>query len=116
MADIIKIIVSGIVPAAPALVIWITAVILTTIVFRRSGGKAERLLLAGAVIYLVSSLLLIPSPIIFWEMVSNEPENISTVATWITMIRKIIAMTGLVCFLSAFWVKFKKDSMPANAD
>jgi len=117
-ADVIQALTIGLIATSPALVVWIAAVIVTAMLVRRSGGKAERLLLAGAVIYLVSSLLLIPSNLIISGLMSQGPEgisSISTVSTWIVMLRKVIGMAGLICFINAFWVKFNiKDSTLAD--
>ncbi|MFC1921097.1 hypothetical protein ACFLYQ_05175 [Chloroflexota bacterium] len=109
-ADILEIVLVNIYTAAPSVIFWIIAVILTTKLFRRVRGRAERLLLAGTIIYLVSSLLSIPSNLFVTGLLWSGPkdiENIRAVSTWFMMIRNVITSSGMICFIYAFWVKFK---------
>jgi len=94
--------------ATPALVFWIAVIILAAIILRRSGGRAERFLVAGAGIGIAGTLLRIPvsaiSPWLFQQDYSHT--YISCVSTSCGIFLNIIGMAGIICFVYAFWLKF----------
>jgi len=106
----IQVIIGGLLFSVPALVGWIVAVILATIMLRRGGARAERFLLVGASLMLVGSLLDIPTPALsMWLSVSREMTNVQA-ASWLPifgLIRGVISLAGIICLVYAFWVKFK---------
>lgn len=98
--------------AAPALVFWIVIIIFATIMLRRVGGRAERFLVAGVGIEMAGTLLRIPmgaiAPWIFHQGYSTT--YISSVSTGYGIFLNVISMAGIICFIYAFWVKFKAKS------
>ncbi len=95
--------------AAPSLILWIAVIVFATIMLRRAGGRAERFLVAGAGIEIAGTLLRIPvgaiAPWLFHQGYSIT--YISTVTTGSGIFLNVISMAGIICFIYAFWVKFK---------
>jgi len=103
----------GLVGAAPALVFWIAVIAVGIIMLRRSGGRAERFLVAGASLNIVSSLLRIPvTAITLWLFHEGYSTTyINSVASGCGIFLNVISMAGIICLIYAFWVKFKaRDS------
>ena len=94
---------------APYLAGWIAVIILAAIMLRRGWGRAERFLVAGASLKLVSNLLHIPAiAIVPWLI--QEGSSITyanSVAFGYGIFRGVIGMAGIICLVYAFWVKFK---------
>lgn len=103
------IIIASIASAIPRLVIWTAVIILSAIVLRRSVGRAERFLLAGVILMLVSTLLNIPSPFIVpWFIESGGATNlISSISRGYRILLGIIDMAGIICLIYGFWIKFR---------
>ena len=103
-------IIGGLFSSAPGLVGWIVALILAIIMLRRGGAIAERLLLIGACLMLLTYILAIPTSILgIWLRTSQEMTNVQ-VAFWLSifgLVRGLISLAGIVCLVYAFWVKFK---------
>ena len=93
----------------PALALWIAVVIFATIVLRRGGGRAERFLVAGASLKIISNLLSIPSFAILHWFISRgySIDYANSVVTGYGIFCKVIGMAGIICLVYAFWVKFK---------
>ena len=105
----ISIFTAGLINAAPSLVIWIAAIVLATVLLRRGGGRAEKFLLTGAGVMLVSSLLMIPGIVVVPYLVERgAPMTDAASASWsLNLLRNVIGMVGIICLVYAFWVKFK---------
>ena len=103
-------IVGGILSSIPSLVGWIIAVIFASIMLRRGGARAERFLLIGACLMLISSVLAIPTSALgIWLQTGREITNVQT-AFWLSifgLFRGIISLAAIICLVYAFWVKFK---------
>jgi len=95
--------------ASPALVFWIAVIIFATITLRRVGGRAERFLVAGASLEMAGTLLRIPagaiSPWLYHQGYSTA--YMSSVSTGCGIFLNVISMAGIICFVYAFWLKFK---------
>ncbi|MFC2072671.1 hypothetical protein ACFLUU_08265 [Chloroflexota bacterium] len=95
--------------AIPAVVFWIAVIVFVKVKLHRSGGRAERFLIAGAVLEIISSLLRIPlagvSPWLFHKGFSMT--YISSVTLVFGIIPDVISMVGITFLVYAFWVKFK---------
>lgn len=108
----IPIIIASIAAAAPRLAVWIAAIILSAIVLRRNGGKAERLLLAGVVLMLASTLFDIPSSVIVPLAIGRGDTItlVSSISRIYEFLLGIIDMAGIICMVYGFWVKFRAAS------
>jgi hypothetical protein len=99
----------GLISVAPSLAFWIAVVIVVAIMLRRGGGRAERFLVAGASVKLVSNLLSIAwIAIVPWLMhrgysMDNAVSRLSGYGIFID----VVSMAGIICLIYAFWVKFK---------
>ena len=102
--------IGGLISSAPALVGWIVAIVLATIMLRHGGGRAERFLLAGASLILSKSLIVIPTPaLITWLTVDRGMTNVEVVSVLSVfhIVISCIGLAGIICLVYAFWIKFK---------
>lgn len=108
----ISIFAAGIINASPSLIFWIAVVVLATMLLRRRRVKAEKCLLAGAVVMLVSSLLTIPGVAIVPYLVGKGATmtEASSAAWSLNLLRSIIGMAGIICLVYAFWIKFNQKA------
>jgi hypothetical protein len=106
----------GLIGVAPSLAFWIAVVIFAAIMLRRSGDRAERFLVAGASVNLVSSLLRIPGIAIMpWLMHEGYSMTyITSITSGYGIFCNIIGMAGTICLVYAFWVKFKTRSLSSE--
>ena len=105
----LPLIISGLVTAGPPLVGWIVAIILAVVMLRRGGGRAERLLVIGVSLMLVTSLihaLMVGLPV--W--LQDTGMSVGTVISRVLLMRSLITLAGIVCLVYAFWIKFKVKS------
>ena len=95
--------------AAPALVFWIAVIIFIIVMLRSGGGRAERFLVAGASLEITGTLLRIPTGAITpWLLQKGYSITyINSVTTGCDIFLNVISMAGIICFIYAFWVKFK---------
>jgi len=98
---------------APALVLWIAVIIFAVIMLRRGGGRAERFMIAGAGIKIVSNLLRIPMVFIVPWLIDRgySSDYAISVSTGYGIFLNVIGMAGIICLVYAFWVKFKTRSL-----
>ena len=94
---------------SPALILWIAIIIFAVIVLRHGGGRAERFLIAGASLKVISNLLSLPSfAILHWLISEGYSVNYaSSVVSGYGIFGKVVGMAGIICLVYAFWVKFK---------
>jgi len=94
--------------SAPAIALWIAVIIYGTTKLSHGGGRAERFLIAGGSIKLITNLLdaanLFIVPWLFH--LGHDTEYFGTVSNSYIIFRNIISMAGILCLLYAFWVKF----------
>ena len=98
---------------SPFLAGWIAVIILAVLMLRRGGGRAERFLVAGASLKLVSNLLNIPAAAIVPWLIQGGASitYANSVASGYGIFHGVISMAGITCFIYAFWVKFKVMSL-----
>ena len=111
-SDISHIILSSLMYNSPALVAWIVAIVLSAIMLRRGGGRAERFLLTGACLMLLSTLLQLPMPLVAPWLIESGMSTVRAAAWigYISMLPSLISLAGIVCLVYAFWIKFKERS------
>ena len=104
-------IIAGFAMASPALVAWIIALVLGLIMLKRQGGKAERFLVAGVSIMLVSTLIDASTEgFTQWLYRNTEIANFGRTVSLIIWAQSLVSLTGIVCLVYAFWTKFKATS------
>jgi len=93
----------------PALVLWIAVIVLAAILLRRGGGRAERFLIAGASLKIISNLLGLASFAILHELISRgySIAYANSVVFGYGIFCNVVGMAGIICLVYAFWVKFK---------
>ena len=110
-----SVLIGGLVGIAPNLAFWIAVIVLGGIILRRGGDQAERFILTGASLKLVSNLLNIPAAAIVPWLVqggaSIEYANRVTMAFGIG--RGLVSTAGVICLAYAFWVKFRAGNVAA---
>jgi uncharacterized membrane protein len=94
---------------APALALWIAVIVFAVIMLRRGGGRAERFLIAGASLKIISNLLGIPVAFIPLWLVDRgySTDSAVSIASNCSIALNVIGMAGIICLVYAFWVKFK---------
>ena len=100
----------GFISAVPALVGWTVAVVLAAIMLRRGGARAERLLLIGASLMLLASILAVPkSAFATWLRIESEMTTVQIALRLAIfgLVRSTISLTAIICLVYAFWMKFK---------
>jgi len=93
----------------PALLLWITVIVLVAILLRRGGDRAERFLIAGASLKITSNLLGLASSTILHELI-NRGYSIAyanSVIFGYGIFCNVVGMASVICLIYAFWVKFK---------
>ena len=100
----------GLIGIAPALVLWIAVIVFAVIMLRRGGGRAERFLVTGASLKIISNLLSIPSfAILHWFIQKGYSiDYANSVVSGYGISCKVIGMAGIICLVYAFWIKFKE--------
>jgi hypothetical protein len=101
--------ISGLIGVAPNMVGWIAVIILAVIMLRRGGGRAERFIITGASLNLLSNLFNIPAAaIVPWLIQGGAAITDASSATFIYgIVRGVVGMAGIICLVYAFWLKFK---------
>ena len=109
--------VRGLLTTAPYLVAWIVAIIVAVIMVRRGRGTAERLLLAGVSLMLVTSIMtclsatLVPSMLVPWLAEKGMSQlDMLPVFLGIDILKGLIGIVGIFCLIYAFWIRFKARS------
>ena len=112
LSDIGSIIVRNLIPAAPYLAAWIAAIVLSVIMLRRGGGRAERFLLIGSCLMLASKLFNVPTVLIVPLSVDGGwgTDGALPVFSGVNLFLGLISLAGIVCLVYAFWIKFKVKS------
>jgi hypothetical protein len=103
--------------STPALILWIAVIIFAVVMLRRGGGRAERFLIAGASLKIISNLLGIITPaIMIWLLDAGYSKNYAnSIASGYGIFLNIIGMAGIICLVYAFWVKFKTKNFGKEA-
>ena len=106
----ISIFTAGLINTAPFLIVWIAAIVIATMLLRRRRGRAEKFLLAGAGVMLVSSLLMFPGAVISSYLVERGATltDAASAAWSLNLVRGVIGMAGIICLVYAFWMKFNQ--------
>ena len=97
----------------PYLVAWIAAIVLSVIMLRRGGGRAERFLLAGSCVMLAKQLFYIPVSVVteflivpsLLERGASRVEAVQ-VLSYIRIFFGLVSLGGIICLVYAFWKKF----------
>jgi hypothetical protein len=106
----VDLIIKGFFEALPSIVIWITALILSSILVKKGSGQAERLLIVGSILMLVGSMLNIPQEAVESYIVNISSSNIgaarlSSLFGWFLL---LIKLAGVIYIFIAVWKKFNK--------
>ena len=98
---------SAVLGITPGLVFWTIVILFTRRWMKNESSRAEHFLIAGAIIYIVSTLLYVPillMPFLINENIGSDPFLVLQYTTG--LVRDIINLSGVICFIYAFWVKF----------
>ena len=97
------------IPATPALAFWIAVIVFGAVMLRRGGGRAERYLIAGGSIKIISNLLIVPTVFIpFWFVDRGSDLNEALpVVSGVGIFTNVVSAVGIFCLIYAFWEKFK---------
>lgn len=97
---------------SPVLAFWIAVVILAVVMLRHRKERAERFLVAGASLKIVSNLLSIATfAIIPWLINTGySVDSANSVVFGYGIFCNVVGMAGILCLVYAFWVKFRVRS------
>jgi hypothetical protein len=98
---------------SPALAFWIAVIVFSVIMLRRGGGRAERFLMGGASIKIISNLLVIPVAFIPLWLVDGgySTDSAVSIASGWGIFLNVVGMAGIICLVYAFWIKFKAKNL-----
>jgi len=103
--------------ATPYLVAWIVAIVLSVVMLRRGGGRAERFLLVGSCLMFAQKLILVPvstvTQLLIIPSLLEEGWSIvkaSMILSYVGLFFGLMGLAGIVCLVYAFWIKFKVKS------
>ena len=98
---------------SPALLFWIAVVIFAAVRFRRGGGRAERFLIAGGGLKIISNLLGIAGFFVTPWLVDRgySLDTAVSIASCYGIVDNVIGMAGIACLIYAFWVKFQVSEL-----
>jgi hypothetical protein len=105
-----RLVLGGLVSAAPILAVWIAALVLSSVLMRRGGSKLERLLIIGSSLMLVSTLLGTPKQAIANYLIRNGSSAIDAAAviSYINILLGLISLAGIICLFYATWKRFRE--------
>ena len=109
------VLIGGLIGLSPNLAFWIAVIVLAAIMSRRGGGRAERFIIAGAGLKLVSNLLNIPAAAVVPWLIHGgaSVDYASSAASGFGILRGVVSMAGITCLVYAFWMKFKAGHIEA---
>jgi hypothetical protein len=102
---------------APSLIFWTVVIVFAVIMLRRAGGRAERFLVAGAGINILSNLLniLIGFVPLWLRSGGYDMDQAISITSYSGLLTTIIGMAGIICLLYAFWIKFQEKNSEGQA-
>jgi len=102
------------IPAIFILIAWIVAIVFVVRMYRRGGGRPERLLLIGVSLMLFGSLIKVGTAVYEDYLINSMAGNVMNINSVvpefffpIAAFRGIISLAGIICMVCAFWQKFK---------
>ena len=110
-------ILEGLVNAAPGLALWITALILASILMKRGRGRPERLLVIGSSLLLAGSIISVFQPLVRESLPGSEMEavNAALILSITNLFIWLVRLPGIICLFYAIWKNFnKKKGIPAG--
>lgn len=99
--------------SSPALALWIAVIVFAAIMLRRGGGRAERFLVAGASLKIISILTCPLTVFIVPWLVGRGygTDSAISLASGYGIVLNIVGMAGIICLVYAFWIKFKARNL-----
>jgi len=84
--------------------------ILTVLMLKRGGGKAEKLLLTGCVVMFVDTLYIsVRKGILPWLIEEHGMTLLGVPHQSLHWTQSILSLAGIVCLVIAFWMKFRSS-------
>ena len=94
----------------PMLLAWLVGIILAVRMLRRGGGKAERLLLIGcSLMFLAVIVRPFLTGLVLW-LVTERGMTRASASGLFSLPASILSMTGIVCLILAFWIRWRIKS------
>jgi hypothetical protein len=101
-------ILGGLFNAAPGLITWTIALVLSSIMLKRSKGRAELFLVVGSSVLLFNSVLHVPSDVILQWLGQRaiNGEQIGLYLRTSALVFGVLNLVGIILLFKAFWIKF----------
>lgn len=108
--------INSLINAAPGLIVWIVAIVLSIVLSKRNGGRPERFMIIGSCLMLIGTILSIPKPVIADYLAQSSLNNVSTAAviSGINLFLGLISLVGVICLFNAIWKKFNERAIVIN--
>ena len=113
-------IILGTLPAFIYVAAWTVAIVFAVKMSRHNGGRAERFLLIGTSLMLVSSIVGCAWAVLYPWLILKLAEagvghaTISLMSGAIRFVSALISLGGIICLIYAFWRKFRSRQETAN--
>ncbi len=107
----IGVLISGLINAVPEIIIWIIAVVLSSVLLRRNGGMTARLLVIGSSLLLVTAVISIGlSGFVVYLLAERDfsSVNISIIMSSINLFLGLIKLAGAILIFIGVWKKFNE--------
>ena len=92
----------------PLLLAWLFGIVLTVVMLRRGGGKAEKLLLTGCSLMFLSVVIRpFLTGLMLWLVAEQGMTRAGAIGLAFSLPVSITGMAGIVCLILAFWARWK---------
>ena len=104
--------INSLINAAPGLIVWIVAIVLSIVLSKRNGGRPERFMIIGSCLMLIGTILSIPKPVIADYLTQSSLSNVSAAAviSGINLFLGLISLAGIIFLFYAIWKKFNEKA------
>jgi hypothetical protein len=97
----------GIGIVAPYLAVWLVAMMLSTVLMKRRGGRPARFLVIGSSLMLVSTLINGSQDAIA-DYARQNGFSVGVAISYIGWSATLISLPGIICLFYAVWKKFNE--------
>ncbi|MFC1957964.1 hypothetical protein ACFLVQ_00145 [Chloroflexota bacterium] len=92
----------------PGFLAWIVGIVIATLMLKRGGGKAEKLLLTGCSLMFAALLARPFLTALALRLVSeHQGTSFSSVGLVVSLPLGTLDMAGVICLIFAFWIRWR---------
>jgi len=94
---------------APYLAVWLVALVLSSVLMNRSGGRPARFLVIGSSLMLLSTLISASQDVIA-DYARQNGSSVGAAIRYVGWSTALIRLPGIICLFYAVWKKFNEKS------